>query len=293
MGNSISVGGPTRRAARLGGEEGVAFICETCGVQHAPSTEPPPGCAICQDERQYVGFNGQRWITLDQLRARHQADLHEEEPSLLGIGMQPSFAIGQRALLIGAPQGNILWDCIPLLDDEILETVGRRGGVCAIAISHPHYYASMVEWSRAFDSPVYLHQADRDWVTRPDPRVVFWEGEALELADGITLVRLGGHFAGGAVLHWAGGQDGRGVLLSGDVVQVVPDRRWVSFMRSYPNLIPLPAAEVRRMAAALDPYPFERIYGAWYGRVVAGDGKGAVRRSADRYVRALTGVPDE
>ena len=46
------------------------------------------------------------------------------------------------------------------------------------------------------------------------------------------------------MLHWAGGADGRGALLSGDIVQVVPDRRYVSFMYSYPNLIPLPAAAV-------------------------------------------------
>ena len=37
-------------------------------------------------------------------------------------------------------------------------------------------------------------------------------------------------------------------------------------MYSYPNLIPLPAAAVRGIAAALEPFAFERIYGAWWGR---------------------------
>jgi hypothetical protein len=90
------------------------------------------------------------------------------------------------------------------------------------------------------------------------------------------------------VLHWAAGQEGRGVLLSGDIVQVVSDRRWVSFMYSYPNLIPLPAPTVSGMVDALEPYPFARIYGAWYGRIVD-DGKAAVRRSAQRYVGSLDG----
>jgi hypothetical protein len=85
------------------------------------------------------------------------------------------------------------------------------------------------------------------------------------------------------VLHWAAGN----ALLSGDIVQVVQDRGWVSFMYSYPNLIPLAANEVRRMVAALEPYEFDRVYGAWWGRVVASGGKEAVRRSAERYVRAL------
>ena len=52
------------------------------------------------------------------------------------------------------------------------------GGIKAIAISHPHYYSSMVEWSRAFGGvPIYLHAADRQWVMRPDHAIVFWEGE--------------------------------------------------------------------------------------------------------------------
>jgi glyoxylase-like metal-dependent hydrolase (beta-lactamase superfamily II) len=159
--------------------------------------------------------------------------------------------------------------------------------VRAIAISHPHYYTTMVEWSRAFgDAPVYLHAADRQWVMRPDPCVRFWEGETLDLGDGLTLVRCGGHYAGGTVLHWPGGAAGDGVLLPGDVIQVVPDRRWVSFMYSYPNLVPLPAGTVRRMVEAVRPFPFRRIYGA-FGMTVAEDGHWAVIRSAERYCRAL------
>jgi glyoxylase-like metal-dependent hydrolase (beta-lactamase superfamily II) len=142
----------------------------------------------------------------------------------------------------------------------------------------------MVEWSRAFDAPVVLHAADREWVMRPDDSIDFWDGAARELGEGLTLLRLGVHFAGGTVLHWAGGD----ALLSGDIVQVVQDRRWVSFMYSYPNLIPLPASEIRRIVDALEPYEFDRIYGAWWGRVVAHDGKGAVKRSAERYLRAIS-----
>jgi hypothetical protein len=264
-----------------------AYICETCGAQHAPSARAPDRCAICEDERQYVGWQGQRWTTLDELRAGHRADIRPEEVALTGIGTEPSFAIGQRALLVETAGGNVLWDCIALLDGEIERAVRERGGLAAIAISHPHYYTAMVEYARAFDAPVYLHAADREWVMRVDERLVFWDGDTRVLEPGVTLLRLGGHFAGGTVLHWADGQEGRGALLSGDIVQVVQDRRWVSFMRSYPNLIPLPAATVQRMVAALEPYPFERLYGAWYERLVASDAKAAVERSAQRYARAL------
>lgn len=270
----------------------IPFICETCGTQYAPSPQPPERCAICEDERQYVGWDGQRWTTLERLRGELRADIRREEPSLLGIGTKPSFAIGERALLIQAPAGNVLWDCIALLDEEIVAAVERLGGLSAIAISHPHYYTTMVEWSKAFDATVYLHEADGRWVMRSDPAIVLWQGEQHILQPGITLLRLGGHFAGGTVLHWRAAQGGRGALLSGDVLQVVQDRDWVSFMRSYPNLIPLPGHEVQRMVRALEPYEFERIYGAWYGRIVARDGKRAVERSARRYIEALEAVRD-
>lgn len=264
------------------------FICKTCGTQFAAAVQPPDACPICQDERQYIGFNGQEWTTLSALQSSHVNEIRTLEPGLTGIGTQPAFAIAQRALLLQTPAGNILWDCISLIDVPTIEAVSALGGISAIAISHPHYYSSMIEWSRAFDAPVYLHADDRQWVMRPDPAIVYWPGETHSLFGGLTLIRCGGHFAGGTVLHWPGGAGGQGALLSGDILTVVPDRRYVSFMYSYPNLIPLPAEAVQRIVAAVEPYPFERIYGAWWERVVPQDGKAAVHRSAERYIRAIS-----
>jgi glyoxylase-like metal-dependent hydrolase (beta-lactamase superfamily II) len=268
------------------------FICTTCGTQYPESDSEPERCPICEDERQYVGWDGQTWTTLEQLRVGHRNVFREEEPGLTGIGTEPEFAIGQRALVVQAPAGNILWDCISLLDDETVSRVRDLGGISAIAVCHPHFYASMVEWSEAFgDAPVYLHADDREWVMHPDPRIVFWSGETRELAPGLTLVRCGGHFAGGTVLHWGDGCEGGGALLSGDIITVVPDRRFVSFMYSYPNLIPLSARTVQQIIGAVEPFRFERIYGGWFGRVVAADGKRAVARSAERYMSAIGGRP--
>ena len=212
-----------------------------------------------------------------------------EDLDLTGIGTKPSFAIGQRALLVRSPGGNLLWDCVTVIDDAAVEAVRNLGGIRAIAISHPHYYSSMVEWSKAFDAPIFLHGADRQWVMRPDPCIEYWSGQTQSLWDGMTLISAGGHFAGGTVMHWPAGAEGRGALLSGDILQVAQDRSWVSFMYSYPNYIPLSAAQVDRIAATVEPFEFDWIYGAWWDRNVAGDAKNAVRRSADRYKRALLG----
>jgi hypothetical protein len=211
---------------------------------------------------------------LDALRSTHH-NVIRPEGSYVGIGTSPRFAIGQRALLVDG----VLWDCVTLLDEA---TVSEVGSLDAIAISHPHYYSAMVEWADAFDCPVLLHEDDREWVMRLSDRIEFWSGETLELGSSL-LIRLGGHFPGGTVLLH--GED----LLSGDIVQVIPDRAWVSFMYSFPNHIPLPGWSVRAIADALAPYSFERIYGAWWGFVVHGDGAAIVQRSAERYLDALDG----
>ncbi|HEX6535834.1 MAG TPA: hypothetical protein VF041_14645 [Gemmatimonadaceae bacterium] len=268
------------------------FLCTTCGTQYAESPEPPPACRICDDARQYVPASGQHWTTLDALRRTHKNIVHRVDPALYGIGTTPDFAIGQRALLVRTPAGNVLWDCIALLDDAVIDIIQAFGGLGAIAISHPHYYTTMVEWARAFGAPVLLHEADREWVARPDPAIEHWSGETRELLPGLTLIRCGGHFPGGTVLHWADGADGRGAILSGDILQVVPDLKHVSFMWSYPNLVPLPAATVRRIADTVAPFAFDRIYGAWWGRHIERDAARAVRRSAERYVRAIGAEPD-
>jgi hypothetical protein len=264
-----------------------AYLCETCGTQFPPSANPPELCPICEDDRQYVGLNGQKWTSLDLLKANYRNDFIPMETGLTAILTEPSFAIGQRAFLIESPGGNILWDCLALLDSASIAFVRERGGLTSIAISHPHYYTTMAEWAAEFDVPVYLHSADRQWVMRHDPRLHFWDGETLALHDGFTLVRGGGHFEGGTVLHWPAGAGGKGALLTGDIIQVVLDRRWVSFMYSYPNLIPLSAAKVRRIEAAVEPFTFDRIYGAFHPRQVETDGKGVVRRSVERYLWRL------
>ncbi|MGH8093007.1 MAG: MBL fold metallo-hydrolase [Chthoniobacterales bacterium] len=263
------------------------FVCATCGTQFAATEKPPAQCAICQDARQFVPPSGQQWTTLEELRMRHRNAWQEYEPGLLGIGTVPEFAIGQRALLLRTAAGNFLWDCITLLDDATAELIRSLGELRGIAISHPHYYTTVVEWSRAFnDAPIHLHAADREWVMRPDTAIHFWDGEKKEIAPGVTLVRCGGHFPGGTVLHWREGADGRGALLTGDILQVTPDGM-VSFMFSYPNLTPLPALAVQRIAEKVSPLRFDRVYGAWWERVIPMNAHDIMRRSIARYLAAI------
>jgi glyoxylase-like metal-dependent hydrolase (beta-lactamase superfamily II) len=190
-------------------------------------------------------------------------------------------------MLIATERGNYLWDCVAFLDDATETEIRKRGGLQAIAISHPHFYASMVTWADRFDVPVFVHEADREYVSYPSRRIQYWSGVSLELGPGLTAVNLGGHFPGSAALVWSRGAGGKGVLLAGDSVKPVMDRRYVSFMYSIVNLIPLSARRVRDIVARLEPYEFDRIYSLWRDHVVPRDGKESVRRSAERYIHHL------
>jgi hypothetical protein len=267
-----------------------AFICTTCGTQYAPTEKPPPACRICEDERQYVATAGQSWITLDVLARRNMNAIRELEPNLISITTFPHFGIGQRAQLLRTPHGNILWDCIALIDRATVEMINAMGGLNGIAISHPHYYTTMIEWSEAFGGvPIHLHRADRKWVSREGPSISLWEGASKELLPGVTLICSGGHYPGGTVLHWAAGADGKGALLSGDIVQVVQDSKSVSFMWSFPNFIPLSAPRVEGVIASLKNYKFDRIHGAFTDRTIWSDGKDVMERSAARYLKLIRG----
>jgi hypothetical protein len=275
-------------------ESETAFICATCGIQYPPSAQPPAQCLICEDERQYIPREGQRWTTLDELRATHRNVIDELEPGLLRIVTEPSFAIGQYAYLVTTPGGNILWECLSLVDAPTVEALRQAGGVAAIAISHPHFYASCVEWSTAFDhAPIHLPAVDRDFVVRPDSAIVHFESDEIDPLPGVRVLRLGGHFHGSAVLHWPAGAGGRGVLLTGDTIALVSDPHAVTFMYSYPNRIPLPAATVRGLAQRIAQLRFDRIYASapqspeW---TMLSGARDAVLRSAERYAQMVDGT---
>lgn len=260
-----------------------AFLCLACGTQFTPSPMPPGRCPICEDDRQPVRREGQAWTTLEELRSGHHNEIREVEPGLIGIGTSPRFAIGQRALLIQSDQGNVLWDCISVLDADTAERVRALGGIRHIAISHPHYYSSMVEWAHEFGATIHLPAADREWVMRPDPSITYWSG-SVEPVPGIKVIQTGGHFDGAAVLHW------NGALLTGDIIYVLPGRDpRVSFMRSYPMLLPLPERLLDRLLAAIAGIEYDRIYGAWWESVIESNAQEVVRDSAALYRMWLRG----
>ena len=259
-------------------------LCKTCGTSYKTAASHPEHCPICEDERQYVPATGQEWIDFETVRATHTNKWKQHNSNLFSIRTVPDFAIDQRAFILRTPEGNILWDCIATLDDATKMLITSLGGLKAIAISHPHYYTTMQDWAEAFDAPIYLHANDREWVMRDSPRIKFWGGDTLELTKDVTVIRLGGHFAGGCVLHW---EHDEGVVLSGDIIQVTPGANAVSFMWSYPNMLPLPAATVGDMIERLSTVKFKQLFGAFEGKDITANADEIVRRSGEKYISCL------
>lgn len=264
-------------------------LCATCGVENDTGERL---CAICDDERQYLPPGGQRWSTLAERAADGcRIEITEREPRCWALHATPKADIGQSALLVRTDAGNLLWDVPGYIDDAAIEAVRELGGVAAVMASHPHMYGCQLEWARAFGARVYVAEADRSWVRRWGEEIVTWS-EPFEVLPGIRAVQPGGHFPGSTVAAWSAGADGRGVLLAGDTCGAVPDQGWVTFMRSYPNSIPLSAAVVTRVAGTILDLDFDRLYDN-FGRQVPARAMDAVRRSAERYAAWVRGDHDQ
>jgi glyoxylase-like metal-dependent hydrolase (beta-lactamase superfamily II) len=258
------------------------FLCTTCGVQYPESPIPPSRCAICEDPRQFVPKAGQGWTTPEKLGVDHFNAFRKMAPDLFAFSTVPRFGIGQRAFLIVTPSGNVLWDCVSFLDTATIDIIRSFGGLKAIAVSHPHFYSAFSTWGRAFECPVFLHEADKEWAVDPEPCISFWREETKDILPGITIHRLGGHFPGSTVLQWVDRQ----ALFPGDTILVAFDGKHVSFMWSYPNNVPLPAAEVERIGLRLEPLDFDSIYSPFWERgEIVRNAKEAVERSILRQLK--------
>lgn len=265
-----------------------AWICGTCGVQCTPRSATPEVCPICLDSRQYVGWQGQSWLSPASLNDRHR--IHFEDcAGVCTMVSRPAFAIAQRAFLVPCGPSLLMWECLSPVTDAALSHLAALGGVTAIAISHPHFYAAMVDWSDALGGiPIYLHAADRCWVQRHAPAIRFWEGDRLVLSDHLELVHLPGHFEGSAGLWWKDGPRPGGSLFAADALQVAADRRFTSFMYSYPNHIPLGPGALQRLEDRLAGICFDDLFGFAPGRQIVGDARARVAASFARYRAAIS-----
>jgi hypothetical protein len=234
-------------------------ICSTCGTSY-PEELAPKTCIICLDERQWVPPTGQSWTRPEDLLRNNSVKLNRLQDRLYEMEINPTFAIGQRALLVLSENGNVLWDCIPLLDELAIEFIKSKGGLKAICFSHPHFYSNMNDWAETFNCPIYIHKNDAEHIVAKGERTRLWEGDELELWDGIKIMLIGGHFAGSSILH-VPFLSKAGTIICGDTLFLSPSKKHFSVVYSSPNRMPLPLSEMRRIKNRFDSISFDSFYG--------------------------------
>lgn len=257
------------------------IICSTCGTYY-PLHQHPALCTICSDERQYIPEGGQRWTLPSDLLCKHSVKLNKIKEYLYELEINPVFAIGQRALLVLTEKGNLLWDCIPLLDEMTIEFIRSKGGLAAIAFSHPHYYSNMNEWAETFNCPVYIHENDREHIMMKGENIYCWNGQEMELWDGMKLHCIGGHFAGSSILQ-VPFLSVKGAIICGDTLFLSPNKKHFSVFHSSPNRMPLPLKEVKRIGERMDKISFDSFYGYIKTQNLETNVKEIFIRSMERY----------
>jgi hypothetical protein len=258
-------------------------VCTACGT-HYPEDYTENICRICAEERQAVPEEGQTWTTHNRLKETSKTKIVKLNDNLFEIVIEPSFAIGQRAFLVISESGNILWDCIPLLDETTIKFLNSKGGIKAIAFSHPHYYSNMNFWAIEFDCPIYIHKNDHLYIVDKGSNVKLWEGNEQPLWEGIKIINIGGHFAGSCVLIIPSMSE-QGAMLSGDTLYLSPNKKHFAIMYSYPNRMPLPISEIVRIKERFAVLSFDSFYGFYSYQNLTQNVREILTKSFDRYLK--------
>ena len=258
-------------------------ICKACGTEYDSKEIKNNHCIICDDDRQYIPEGGQAWTTHHELIKFRSVQIKCVYNNLYELTILPSFAIGQRAFLILSESGNILWDCIPLLDESTIAFINSKGGLKGIAISHPHYYSNMQTWASTFNCHVYIHEKDKEW-TPKNEAINLWNGEEKFLWDEIKIINTGGHFPGACILHVPFLSEG-GTVFCGDSLFISRSKRHIAIMYSYPNQIPVPVSEIKRIRLLVEKYQFDSLYGAFSFQNLTSEVKNILEKSMDVNMR--------
>ncbi|KAJ5037370.1 uncharacterized protein L3040_007546 [Drepanopeziza brunnea f. sp. 'multigermtubi'] len=297
----------------LASETDNLLICTACGTQFdEESRSLLARCRICDDPRQFVPPTGQAFTTMAALRAgpyKNRWTTFDDDPdeNFWQIWTEPHLAIGQRAILVRTPQGNILWDCIAFLDSPTIDFINELGGLAAIVISHPHYYTTHLEWADIFECPVYLAWEDKSWLNRFDRlgkvrTFIQSTEEEIEVRGektGVVILKPGGHFPGSLVAL------AHNRLLIADTLVTTPSGRgdWSRgadggvgrpagmntyvFMWSIPNMIPLAPDVIAGMWKVLKGHKFHSTHGAFVGTDVRDGSYGADTTVKERILESI------
>jgi len=232
------------------------YACANCGFWQRWFAAPPD-CPVCTDPRNALPEDGWRFLPAREVAERSTGRWTRLAPDLVAFNTDPPLGLNGTGWLLLRPEGNVAFEAAPFYTDAMLDEIGRLGGIAVLAASHAHGYGALWQLQEAFAPQLAIHTGDLALTKAFD---VTWPyDEATEIGPGLTLHPVGGHYAGQAALHDAGGRR----LFCGDMFKVDQDADGravaLSAHKAFHKDIPLTPRELRRYREVIAPLAFDAV----------------------------------
>ena len=232
------------------------WACGNCGFWQKHFG--PRGCPVCEDTRNDLPHDGWDFWPEERVAAHLTGSWRQLDRDMVAFSTAPAFGLNGTGWLLLHPDGNVAFEAAPYYTPPMLEEIRRLGGIRYLAASHVHGYGALWQLQDVFEPEVMAIQKDDLRMTKAF-RVNWPYDEALELRPGQTLVHVGGHYEGQAVLY----DERRRTLFCGDAFKVDQssggENLAVSTHKAFHKDIPLSPGEVRRYREVIAPLDFDTV----------------------------------
>ena len=233
------------------------YACSNCGHwQIWFDHQDPLACPICTDTRNALPEDGWDFRTEADAQAMFTNHWKEVEPGLWGFWADPKFGLGATGWLLQREDGNVAFEGCPYYQPDAIEKIRELGGIRVLAASHPHGYGALWQLQREFDPVLTIHKGDIPYSKAF--RVNCPADDVHEIAPGLTLRHVGGHYEGHSVLY----DEHHRALFCGDSLKIELDADGatpvaISCHKAFHYEIPLTRDELAKYVEVFSALPFK------------------------------------
>lgn len=233
------------------------YACSNCGHwQIWFDHQMPLSCPVCSDTRNALPADGWDFRTEEDAKVTFINSWAEVAPGLWGFSASPKFGLGATGWLLQREDGNVAFEGCPYYQPDAIAKIAELGGIRVLAASHPHGYGALWQLQREFDPIVTIHRGDIPYSKAF--RVNCPADDLHEVAPGLTMHHVGGHYEGHAVLYDAS----RRALFCGDSLKIefAADGATpvaISCHKAFHYEIPLTRDELAKYARVFAALPFQ------------------------------------
>ncbi|WP_435017225.1 hypothetical protein TA3x_004821 [Tundrisphaera sp. TA3] len=236
--------------------------CTHCGFWHTWFERQDPmtlNCVLCSDVRNALPPDGWDYADAARVAGTVRTQWKEFTPGIWGFWCEPRYGLAGTGWLILRDDGNVAFEGAPFYHDDALEQIERLGGIRVLGASHPHGYGALWQLQERFRPELVIHREDVRYTKAFHVSTV--ADDRHEVAPGLTLHHVGGHYEGQCVLH----DQGRRALFVGDSLKFDDfdaDGRVhaLSCHKGYHYHIPLSKGELAHYRRVYEQLPFDRAF---------------------------------